>query len=323
MIVMEADIKQSDQNCTRHVENEIKIDPDACLFCHLDKIFPVTGLTKKEIKAHDHDAHITRLPCEYKMIYAYAELFSNLHRMVRDIRDAYSANNVNAFLTQYLPNTSMQVEFSGVQLVKIEKAIRKVISVYTANGMLTEVERGAFFEQMLDTKAIKAKYREGRLAISKEKIDKKWLDPEAKLSKKHYEDEINKTVEDGEEKFTISTFIHELAENIRINIARVVQENVNHGVGHIDDILVSCARLAMFVEAIAKRMIQNSVPLNKFDVLFWGNLSVPENSQILLNSSFFFFPQDTARFVCDLALKHLTRSCARCDFKCLRSNPSD
>ncbi len=315
---MEADVNRIEQKLTRSAENDIKIDPRTCLFCHLDKVFPVSGLTKKEIKAHDHDAHIIRLPIEYKVIYAYAELFSNLHRMVRDIRDAYSASNVNAFLTEYLPNMSMQVEFSGVQLVKIEKAFRKVITVYTANGMLTEEERRVLFEQMLDTKAIKAKYRESRLAIAEAKVDKKWLDPRATVSKNQYEEVINAYIEDGDERFIMSEFIHELAENVRINIAKIVKETANHAIGHLDDILVSCARLAMFGEAIAKQMIQDSIPLDKFDLYFWGNLSVPENNQILLNSSFFFFPQDTGKLVCDLARTHLTRSCSRCDFKCLR-----
>jgi hypothetical protein len=314
---MEADVKRIEQKLARCAENDIKIDPRACLFCHLDKIFPVSGLTKKEIKAHDHDAHITRLPPEYKVIYAYAELFSNLHRTVRDIRDAYSASNVNAFLTQFLPNMSMQVEFSGVQLVKIEKAFRKVIAVYTANGMLTEEERRVLFEQMLDTKAIKAQYRDGRIAIAAVKVDKKWLDPMATVSKKQYEDVINENNEDGDEKLTISTFVQELAENIRINIAKIVHENANHDIGHLDDILVSCARLAMYGEFIAKYMIQNSLPLDKFDMYFMGLLFTPENNHAILCNSFFLFPHDTAHLVRDLARTHLTRRCSRCDFKCL------
>lgn len=320
---MEADVNNIEQKPVRCAENEIKIDPRACLFCHLDKIFPVSGLTKKEIKNHDHDAHIIRLPPEYKAIYACAELFSNLNHSVRDVRDAFSAKNVNTFLTEYLPNTSMQHELSGVQLVKIEKAFRKVISVYTANGLLTEQERRDFFEQMLDARSIKASYRTSRQLIENAKIDKRWLDPTAKISEREYVVAINNRYGKGDEGVHVSTFVHEVAESIRINIATIVKEHERHGIGHLDDIIETCAGLARYSEVVANHVIRNKVPLKQFAAIFWGNLFTPENNHAMLYNSFFLFPHDTARLACDLAHAHLTRSCSRCDFKCLREEIVD
>ncbi len=318
VFVMEADVNATEQNPAQYVEGKINIDPRECLFCHLDKIFPVTGMTKKEIKKHDHKAHIIRLPPEYKVIYAFAELFSSMNHSVRDIRDVYSTKNVNTFLTEYLPNTSMQHELSGVQLVRIEKAFRKVVSVYTANGMLTEQERRDFFAQMLDARSIKASYQTSRQLIENVKIDEMWLDPKATISKKVYAVAINDRYGKGDEEVHISTFVHEVAENIRINIAMIVKEHERHGIGHLDDMIETCAGLARYSEVVAKYMIQNKVSLKRFDTIFWGYMFTPEHIHAILYNSFFLFPHDTARLVCDLAYSHLTRSCYRCDFKCLR-----
>jgi polyhydroxyalkanoate synthesis regulator phasin len=325
---------------------EIKIDPTRCLFCQLDCIFPVEGLTKHEIKQHDHQARISRLPVEQKLIYVFAELYSKYTHMVNDIREVFSADNVNEFFSHYLPNTTMKFELSGIQLGKIEKTFRKVVNVYVANGLISEDERRTFFEQMLDLKAIKTKYREIRSDIARElsKMDVAWFDPDEIRRKEDYEASINAAIEQhdaeqaakqasvqeeidaglergnesGGRRFSMSSFAHELAENIRRTIMTIVRNEPDHSVGHLDDIIYACAELANFGEEIAKAIVRRDIPLKKLPVLFHANLFSPDNRHIIAESSFFLFPLDTSIMVADLLQEHLTRDCKRCDFKCLR-----
>src|SRR5271157_6173947 len=132
--------------------DNVTLDPRTCIFCHLDAIFQVARTKKNGKKKHDHFDHISKMTVDQKLIYVFVELFSNYTHVETKFNDVFSADHVNAFLTKYLPRSVPSKTFSGVQLKTLEKLLRKVVAVYTANGLISPEEKNTFHEELLSTR---------------------------------------------------------------------------------------------------------------------------------------------------------------------------
>ncbi|HME53550.1 MAG TPA: hypothetical protein VKM55_15095 [Candidatus Lokiarchaeia archaeon] len=298
--------------------DNVTLDPRTCIFCHLDAIFQVARTKKNGKKKHDHFDHISKMTVDQKLIYVFVELFSNYTHVETKFNDVFSADHVNAFLTKYLPRSVPSKTISGVQLKTLEKLLRKVVAVYTANGLISPEEKNTFHEELLSTREIKDQYNATRQEIATKSPDGAWLDTTAIISPEIYLRDM-RAEWDNPDMLHLSTFEHDLAENIRRSIAAMLRKNPGMTLGNADRLTCACGWLAKYAKMIAKALIDYKKPLNKYHLLFFTNLFTPVNREFIIQNGLHLFPTDTAHLVSDLAHEHLVKDCTRCNFKCFHA----
>lgn len=284
-----------------------------CLDCELDFFFG----KRERGQPHGDHAGYTHASYYEKFLYLFVQVNMGVNRYLPDIKDIFTGEKIQQFLTEILPAILGDSPASPPEVETIRAEFVDLIAYFEERGQLTADQAADVWEHVGSEETVRERFAKSCQQAQVLSFDPAWFDESVPVPPDEYQRRLQ--VETHNPTLSpLSSFEYELAEGIRTYVTVNGRNNGLDSVHHKDRILEICVLFARYTYLLAKQAAAAGFPPYKIEHVWPGALQVWGGTDFFAKNSVHLFPQDTIECIWDTCRRFLKNNCKNCNYHCLR-----